>query len=1186
MKTKLKYLLPLLLLAACTGNKETDTKPEPLYPQPQTVELNTSGGYSVNTVTGDSIQPIITESGDTLITGVAIPAQGKFIHPDSVVQPKIVPLIAPDIVIKAHPNVHKIPSELTVIPVNKDSLTQIFLEDIAPNDTSHYIVNGIGDTLRTGIPIPTQGKKVATAQPQLTKALAPRSKDATINNMQYLDVDQGMASSYVRSILEDKSGNIWFGTYGGGVSMYNGESFTHFSEEEGLSNNNVMTILEDKDGNIWVGTWGGGVSMYNGENFTHFTQKEGLSSNIVFSILEDKSGNLWFATWGGGVSMYNGESFTHFTQKEGLSNNYVLPILEDKSGNLWFGTWGGGVSMYNGESFTHFTQKEGLNNNYVRSILEDKSGNLWFGTESGGVSMYSGESFTHFTQKEGLSGNTIFSIVEDKSGNIWFGTWGGGVSMYNGESFTHFTQKEGLSNNTVFSILEAKSGNIWFGTDGGGVSMYSGEPFTHFTEEEGLSNNYVQSILEDKSGNLWFGTYGGGVSKYNGESFTHFTQKEGLSINLVRSSLEDKSGNLWFGTDGGGVSMYNGESFTHFTQKEGLSNNYVRSIVEDRSGNLWFGTWGGGVSMHNGESFTHFTQKEGLSNNYVRSIVEDKSGNLWFGTEGGGVSMYNGESFTHFTEKEGLSNNYVRTILEDKSGNLWFGTNGGGVSMYNEESFTHFTEKEGLSNNYVRSILEDKSGNLWMSTEKGISLIKNEILAKNKTKGDSTLFIVYNKNDGLKGVDFYANTVCLDSENRLWWGSGKSLTMLDLNKHTTTSNPPVVSLKQLAINEQFIDYRNISDELGNEIEFKDVKSFENYPLDLALPYDQNHLTFHFAAIDWSAPHKIQYSYLIEGLNPNWSRPSHESKADYRNIPFGAYIFKVRAIGASGEWSGAFEYEFTIHPPWWHTWWARAGYGIAALLLIWGFVRWRTAKLKQRQKELETEVDIATKEIREQKNEIEVEKRKSDELLLNILPKEVAEELKEKGHSAAQLIDQVTVLFTDFKGFTALSEQLSPKELVVDLHTCFSEFDRICEKYGIEKIKTIGDAYMAAGGLPSPTTTHAQDVVKATLEMAEVVEKAKAEKTAANLPFFEVRIGVHTGPVVAGIVGVKKFQYDIWGDTVNTASRMESSSDVGKVNISEATYELLKDDSEFVFESRGKIAAKGKGEMEMYFVERS
>lgn len=213
--------------------------------------------------------------------------------------------------------------------------------------------------------------------------------------------------------------------------------------------------------------------------------------------------------------------------------------------------------------------------------------------------------------------------------------------------------------------------------------------------------------------------------------------------------------------------------------------------------------------------------------------------------------------------------------------------------------------------------------------------------------------------------------------------------------------------------------------------------------------------------------------------------------------------------------------------------------------------------------------------------VKKEKNISENLLLNILPEEVADELKKKGSADAKLIDEATVLFTDFKGFTQLSEKLSPQVLVAEIDACFSAFDNIMHSHNVEKIKTIGDSYMAAGGLPTPNNTHATDVIKAAIEIQQYMQQHKAERQAQGKLYFEIRIGVHTGPLVAGIVGVKKFQYDIWGDTVNTASRMESSCEPGEINISQTTYELVKD--QFNCTYRGEIAAKNKGLMKMYFV---
>ena len=1005
----------LFLVEACAPEqKDADDLPPPLYDQPKTVPLNTEGGYRINPFTGDSIPPLINSLGDTVITGVPIPVIGKYIHPDSVAKPTVVPAGKPEIV-HIQSNVHLVPENLTVIPFDESKLKK-FVPGNAYAD--FVLVNSIGDTLPTGVPIPVKGRVVPCTQPRPVPALPPRMKDKAIYDIQYLDTDQGMISPRILCMLEDKEGNLWFSSWGQGVSRYDGESFVHFTDKEGLPDRFVNSMLEDRSGNLWFGTIAG-VSCYDGVSFVHFTAKEGLSTDMVYAMVEDNSGSLWFGG-DGGVTRYDrgedgadGATFTHYTVKEGLASNNVSAMFADKSGNLWVGSWGQGVSRYTpdddgtvGASFTTITEKEGLSSNGVRSIFEDKSGNLWFGHGSRGLTRYSTDthgtgigSFTHYTVNEGLTHNYVTSITEDNGGKLWFGT-GAGANRFDPSansgrgSFTHFTANEGLSHSMIRTLMVDSSGNLWFGTDGGGVSRYdvrshtedhpvrsttsatAGRPMAeevrersginHFTAENGLFHDNILSVFEDKTGNMWFGTEGGGVICYNppkngrgSATFSHYTKEQGLLNNSIQCITEDKNGDLWFATHGLGVSCYNpddnrmgGPTFTNYGNNTGLAFGNAFSIYADKSGNLWIGFWGGLVRMDPAKGgmrlgFTHFTDKDGLSGDAVLSIHEDKNGHLWFGTYQGGVSRYDPDgygpgrpSITHFTEKEGLSDNAVVSIHEDKYGNMWFGT-AEGLNRFDGTSFTCFTEGAGLIGNGVMSIIEDASGDLWISTGGGLShfVFEKELTGQSQSepKNESIRDLIeiqnLDKGDGLKSFNINFNSAFFDSRNQAWFGGTRGLVMFDPEAYTPTTKSPRVHLTQLDIDAQFIDYRHLSDSLTAEMVFSGVEDFSNYPIDLELPYHLNHLTFHFAGIDWAAPQKIRYSYKLEGLNKQWSQPTSESKVDYRNMPYGKYIFKVRAIGESQEWSEAFEYPFIIRPPWWHSWWAYLCYGLLFIVSV-------------------------------------------------------------------------------------------------------------------------------------------------------------------------------------------------------------------------------------------------------------
>ncbi|MBP6414265.1 MAG: SpoIIE family protein phosphatase [Bacteroidia bacterium] len=434
-------------------------------------------------------------------------------------------------------------------------------------------------------------------------------------------VNEGLSHREVPTMVEDKAGNLWFGTYGGGICKFDGnridailnganiplsrqfdlqkvngklvKTFVNYSENEGLSDDVIWSILEDKSGNLWIGTYNGGLNRYDGKTFTSFSEKDGLSNNFVTAIVEDKAKNLWFGSTRG-LSCYNGKSFTNYTDQEGLSKNFIYSLLEDKLGNLWIGTNGGGVCRFNGKTFSYLTTKEGLPDNFVNTIFEDKYGNIWFGTnngacrydgniveavDSGDTLLYKNhqnlqkqngklvKTFTNYTVKEGLPSILILDIHQDFKGKMWFATEGGGICSYDGKTFTHFTKKEGLTSNSVQCISEDKKGNLWFGTQEG-CMLYDGKYLTTLTEKEGLINNTVQDILQDTDGNMWLGTRKGlskiskqQLSKLNNNQTNYNSIKEALfynygyndgffGLNCKRNAvLQDSKGRIWWGSD-------------------------------------------------------------------------------------------------------------------------------------------------------------------------------------------------------------------------------------------------------------------------------------------------------------------------------------------------------------------------------------------------------------------------------------------------------------------------------------------------------------------------------------------------------------------------------------------------------------------------------------------------------------
>jgi len=354
----------------------------------------------------------------------------------------------------------------------------------------------------------------------------------------------------------------------------------------------------------------------------------------------------------------------------------------------------------------------------------------------------------------------------------------------------------------------------------------------------------------------------------------------------------------------------------------------------------------------------------------------------------------------------------------------------------------------------------------------------------------------------------------------------------------------------------------IPDDLSGSAELSFTES-------LIFDYKHNNLLFELSSRD-----TLGYSFFLNGFDEKWGEWLPGNYKEYTNLPAGNYELHVRYRDMEGNAEETAIVNFRVLPLWYFSALAIGFYICLVLLIIWALYAQLTLRFARTQYMLEQIINKRTEDLI-------IEKEKTENLLANVLPKNTASEIMEKGKATKIKYNFVTVLFSDIQGFTKIAEEMNPEVLIDELDKFFFYFDSVVENLGIEKIKTIGDAYMCAGGIPEKNRTNPVEVILAALEMQVYMKELKEASQVQGMKYWDIRIGIHTGTVIAGVVGHKKLSYDIWGDTVNTASRMESSGEAGKINISGTTYEFVKEF--FICEHRGKMPVKYKGELDMYFV---
>ncbi|MDX5347070.1 MAG: hypothetical protein LPJ89_10320 [Hymenobacteraceae bacterium] len=772
--------------------------------------------------------------------------------------------------------------------------------------------------------------------------------------------EHGLPQSQVMDIIQDRSGHLWLATLGG-VSRFDGVKFENFTQEQGLSSSNTKKVFQDSRGYIWIATFDEGICRYNGDTIRHFGEKEGLPPGGVLSIAEDKNRTMWFAT-SNGIYKWNGGNFTKFVVNNGFPDQKYWDILFDSKGNLWATTLSSGVFCYNGNTTTNYTIfNSGLSNNIVYAVYEDSKGNIWLGTY-GGVTRFNGKTMIPYTFAGENTINRGWDFCEDSFGKLWVALDGGGILQFNNREFKRLTTENGLASNFVSSVFPDREGNIWVGTSSG-LQRFSTPEFTHYTQLPGNAElTDVRAVAQDKKGNIWVGAFDRGAGYYDGEKFTWFTTQNGLGHNLVNDIKTDKKGNVWLCTNYG-ITRYNQHGFKTFTEDDGLIYNIVNHCTIDKNGNLWLGT-NEGLSFFDGKCFKNYVSGVTNRSNLITTTYLDSKNNLWIGTKSGVYTLKDdvivpAQPFQHLNLK------WISAITEDAHQTLWLTAYDRGLVGYNPtapskaEQIKIFSTKNGLLTNSVNSLLIDKQNRLWIGSIKGLCRFSLDHYYATDTPNIQQ----FTRQNGFSGIECNANAAFECRNGNIWFGTIKNLTRYNPKLEKHTDELPLLKFNGLRLDLREIDWESLG--------FRKSKT-TGLPVNLELPFDQNHLTFDYLGLYFSNPEKVKYQYKLIGFEEEWNAPTSETKATYSNISPGTYTFVVKATNGNNIWTEKpLSYTFSITPPFWRTDWF-----IFISLMGLAFISYKVLKVREESlvrinTMLEQKVQHRTLQLQEKNQEKEI-----------------------------------------------------------------------------------------------------------------------------------------------------------------------------------------------------------------------